>query len=114
MIDLQTQFDRRITRLAHKHDLMTQGYFLRMRDDGLVVVHPRRSRRGLPVKMLVLLAVGFIGFKAFMLAAIGPAAYDERLAVLQQGSTVERAGAWVLGTDPATQMIAQMAGPILR
>ena len=49
-----------------------------------------------------------------MLAAVGPVTYSERLDRLNTGTVIEQGGAWVMGIDPATQLLAQLAGPILR
>ena len=74
------------------------------------------ARRGLrvPTKLLVALVVLFVCFKGFVLAAIGPTAYDSRLDSLAQGTVIEQAGAWVLQVDPVTQTLARKLGPVFR
>jgi hypothetical protein len=115
MVDSKLQFNNRLRLLGRKHSKMANGYTTQMRSDGLIVVKPRRSaRRGFPLKGLVFLALGLFGFKALILASLGPDGYGERVAKLQDGTVVERGGAWVMQVDPATQVLADLMGPVLR
>lgn len=114
MIQSHDKFNERLTLLSEKHARMSNGYVASVRSDGLIVVRPRRARIAFPLRGLALLTVGFFVFKAFILAAIGPVTYNERLANLQAGNTLERAGAWVLQIDPLTDAIAGLTGPVLR
>lgn len=66
--------------------------------------HPRRRPRLL--LLLLFLAVALAGLKAGLMAAIGPDAYAARLAVLRQGSDLDRLGAWVLTADRVTVALA--------
>jgi hypothetical protein len=113
MVETHDHFVRRLRNLGRKHDQMTGGYVTRVGRDGLITVQPRRARRGFPVKPLLLLVAGFFCFKAFMLAAIGPVTYNERLAKLEGGSMVEQVGAAALRIDPVTQTMAGIAGPVV-
>ena len=114
MVETHAHFIKRLKFLRRRHSKLAQGYVTRVGKDGLIVVRPRRKSRGFPVQLLLMLAVGFIGFKAFMLAAIGPVTYNERLAKLESGSVLEKAGAKALGIDPITQSVAKLSGPVLR
>lgn len=81
--------------------------------DGLIKVKPRRPRPGFPVKGIVLLLLGFFLFKGVMLAHLGDQPYDERVALLAQGTVVEQVGAVVLNVDPITERIAPVIRPII-
>lgn len=116
MVETHDHFTKRLGKLGRKHEQMTHGYTTKVGKDGLITVTPkaRRARSTSGVTFLLIVALGFFAFKAFMLAASGPDAYGERLAGLKEGTVVEQAGAFVLGIDPITQKLADLAGPILR
>lgn len=114
MVETHDHFIKRLTKLGRKHQKMTHGYSMTLSRDGLLVAKPKRARRGFPFKGLVLLILGFFGLKAFMLAAVGPVTYNERLAKLESGTVVEQAGAKAMSIDPITATIATIAGPVLR
>lgn len=115
MVETKEHFNDRLNFLGRKHQAMSRGYTTQMRDDGLIVVKPRR-RRGIeiPFKGIFLLLLGFVFFKAFMLASVGPDTYGERVAILNSGTFIEQGGAWLMQADPASQIIANYMGPILR
>jgi hypothetical protein len=115
MVETKEHFNDRRIILARKHQAMSRGYTTQMRSDGLIVVKPRRRRRiYIPFNGIFLLLLGFIFFKAFMLASVGPDTYGERVATLSSGTFVEQGGAWLMQPDPASQTIANYMGPILR
>ena len=103
-------FDSRLTRLARKHrKIMAGGVSYRMTRDGLITAHPRVNLGpAFPMRTLALLLVAAFAFKALLLVALGDEPYASRLANLQAGSPVERAGAWIMQADPATAMMARV------
>lgn len=110
----QIQFDERLRLLARKHRAMSHGYVTRMQPDGLIVAHPRRHSIRISKRSIFLFIAAFILFKGFLVANLGPQTYDDRLARLQAGTVVERAGAFVMQPDPLTMYVANQIGPILR
>lgn len=114
MVQQQIQFDERLRLLARKHSAMSRGYVTRMQPDGLIVAKPRRRSRRVSGRAVFLFLAAFVGFKAFLVANLGPQTYDDRLARLEAGTMVEQAGAFVMQADPLTMYFAQMIGPILR
>lgn len=114
MFDAQPDFQKRVTDLGRKHAAMSNGYITAMRSDGLIIVKPRRKpRRGFPLRMLLGLALGFFAFKAVMLAALGDITYNERVAKLNQGTTLEKSGAWIMQIDPATKFLSGFIDPFI-
>ncbi len=109
----QTEFDHRVDRLSKRHQALAKGYDLRLRADGLLVPKPRRAAPRVPLKALVVFVTGFLLFKGVMLAHIGPEAYQDRLALLQDGTMVERGSVWVLQIDPVSEFVAQQLRPYL-
>ncbi|MFT4706684.1 MAG: hypothetical protein ACI9PU_000517 [Ascidiaceihabitans sp.] len=114
MVEAKKQFNDRLNFLGRKHQAMSRRYTTQMRTDGLIVVKPRRRSIDIPFQGILLLLLGFVFFKAFMLASIGPDTYCERVAILNSGIFVEQGGAWVMQTDPVSQVIANYMGPISR
>jgi|TARA_B110000908_G_scaffold170912_1_gene231931 hypothetical protein len=114
MVETKKHFIHRLNLLGRKHQAMSRGYTTQMRTDGLIVAKPRRRGLEIPFKGIVLLLLGFVFFKAFMLAAIGPDLYGERVAILNSGTFVEQGGAWVMRADPMSKVIAGFMGPIFR
>lgn len=110
----QLDFDDRLRRIGRRHRAMAKGYTTYVRPDGLVVARPTRRGPRVPVRFVVYVVAALVLFKAFLLAAVGPVTYDERVAKLAEGTAFEQAGAWVMQTDPASGWIASRIGPILR
>ena len=106
-------FTRRVRKVEKQHRRLAQGYVTSVNHDGLVVARVRRGGLRFPFRGVLLLAVAFIGFKSFFLAWSGQAAYDQKLALLQQGTIAERAGAWVMQPDFVTMWIADQVKPFL-
>ena len=113
MSDGRNEFASRVNKLSRRHTAMARGYTASVRGDGLIVVQPRRIQFKMPVRGFVLLMAAFMLFKGFMLASLGDQAYYERLSVLQLGSTYEQAGAFVMGIDPVSQLVADLLKPIV-
>ena len=108
-------FDERLRRVGRKHRAMAQGYTFRMRPDGLMVATPyHRSRPPVSIRSIVFFLAAIVVFKAFLLAHLGPQTYEERLDHLRAGTLVERTGAYVMQSDPASRLLADQLGPLLR
>lgn len=117
MIETKDHFNKRLNMLGRKHNAMTKGYVTKVTRDGLIVVQPKKgrsSRGGGAIKLVLLLALGFFGFKAFTLATVGPVTYNERLASLEAGTMPEQLGAKALAIDPISAAMADVIGPVLR
>ena len=112
VVETKTRFEKRVSALGRKHRAMSNGYTTVLRDDGLIVVRPRRRpRRFFPLKGTLALVAGFFLFKALMLSSLGEITYNERVAKLNQGTIVEKGGAWVMQTEPVTYFLAGFLEP---
>jgi len=111
MVETHDNFVNRLEMLGEKHAKMTRGYGTKISTSGLIVIEPKEERRnwGFPIKVVLLALIGFMGFKTFMLAAVGPVTYSERLSKLENGTIVEKAGAYALAIDPLTAKLADVA-----
>ncbi|WP_424980568.1 hypothetical protein [Leisingera sp. S232] len=107
-------FKSRLKHINRKHNAMCEGFSAEMRPDGLLILQPRRVQSRISARSLVLFAGAFLLFKGFLMAALGFASYDERVARLTQGSVLERSGAFIMQADPVSVYIAQKIGPVLR
>ncbi|MGI9370709.1 MAG: hypothetical protein ACR2O2_17920 [Ruegeria sp.] len=112
MTGKQLEFDQRVSRLNKKHDKLNRGYRATVRSDGLVVMKPLRVRSAIPLKVLVMIVCGFFAFKAFLLSVLGSSGYELRVNSLNEGTPVEQAGAWVMQTDPLSELLAQQMNKV--
>ena len=107
-------FEARLKKIDRKRTRMAHGYKGSVNKDGLIVFRPARRQRGIPLRAVVLLIVGFFVFKGMVMAHTGSTIYGERVAALQEGTLVEQAGAFLMQTDPITIGIAQQLRPFLQ
>lgn len=107
-------FSRRVKKLEKQHQRLSKGYVTTVNHDGLVVARVRREGFRIPFRGLLFLAVAFIGFKAVMYSSSGQEAYTERLALLQQGTIAERAGAWILAPDVVTLWLSEQIDKVTK
>ena len=107
-------FESRLKKIDLKRAKMAQGYKGSVKKDGLIVFRPTRRQRGIPLRAVVMLIVGFFVFKGMVMAHTGSAIYAERIAALQSGTLVEQAGAFAMQSDPITVGIAQQLRPFLQ
>lgn len=112
----QQEFNARLQRLEQKHTAMTQGYSAYVGTDGLIVVKPRkRDRSGAritPRSVVYLLCAVFL-FKGILMATLGFASYDARVAELSKGIVVERFGATIMQAEPISMLIGEKLRPYL-
>lgn len=106
-------FDRRVRRLNKKHSRMSRGVVTSVTHDGLIVARPRVGAPRFPVKAIVIMIAVFFAFKGILMAQMGAAAYEDKVAMLQQGNDVEKAGAWVMQVDPVTVWLSERIQPYL-
>ena len=108
MAQANVPFDKRLKRIVRRHEKMANGVV-----KTVSVARPRLYKPRFPLQgLIIVLLLGFI-FKGFLLSYLGDAGYADRLALLQQGSVMEQAGAWIMQPDPATVFFAQSIGNIL-
>lgn len=116
MIETRNDFHARVRTLGRKHRAMAKGSTAQLRQDGLIVVRPkrRRTRRRYPLRSFALLIIGFFAFKGFMLASMGDAGYDDRLTRLGEGTALEQVGALVMQPDRVSALFAIAWSGVLR
>lgn len=111
---LYQEFDERLARIDQSRARLARGYKAVVDKDGLVVLRATRPRTQMPLRGLLYVLMAGVGFKALVLGSIGPEAYAERVADLQQGTALERAAASVLVPDVATRFLVAQAKGLLR
>lgn len=114
MADVHQGFRARLRRIDLKHARLDRGYVGRIRDDGLIVFKPKRRMPTIPLRGLLYLVLGFVFFKAVLVAHLGAITYQERLDALAAGNPLERAGAYVMHPDPVTGLLAGYVAQALR
>ena len=112
MSDVREGFDNRLRRIERRHSNLSRGYVARIGRDGLIELHPRRGRRAFPWRGALFLVVGFLVFKGIIMANLGDALYQERIAALRDGAPVEQVGAFIMQPDPVSQAVAAKLIPL--
>ncbi|MEM8537508.1 MAG: hypothetical protein AAGF56_06570 [Pseudomonadota bacterium] len=114
MAQANVPFDKRLKKIEKRHDkIKASGAVKTVNSDGLIVSRPRLYKPRFPLKgLIVVFALGFL-FKGFLFAYLGEAGYLDRVATLDGGPALERAGAWVMQPDPATVFVASGIEAIL-
>lgn len=105
----QMQFGRRLRRIDRNHRKLAHGYITSVNHDGLLIARPRPTDvrftwRGVAYVIIVMMA-----FKVFLYAQLGPAAYQDKVFSLQNGTVAQQVGAYVMAADPVTAWIATAA-----
>ncbi|SFS99314.1 hypothetical protein SAMN04488040_2652 [Sulfitobacter marinus] len=113
MVDINQQFGTRKDQLDRQRKALANGYYTKIRSDGLVIAQPRRRDKIAPLKYFLALVVLFFLFKALVLATAGEGTYQSQLNSLSDGTVVERAGAWFLQVDPVTQALSNKVELVL-
>jgi len=114
MSDATRDFHARLRRIDNHHARLGRGYVGKIRSDGLIIFKPRHRRPSVSVRGLLYLVLGFVFFKAVVLAHLGGASYDARIAQLAQGNVLEYAGAVIMQPDPASRWMAGYLATVLR
>ncbi len=110
---IDKHFDKRVRKIQKRHRKLAHGYVQKIGPDGLIVVKPRRRMR-FPWKGIALVLMALFAFKGFLHAQLGGEIYDQRVAKLQNGTVIEKAGAWAMQADPLTIWISGQVRPYLR
>lgn len=102
------RFNKRVHEIERRHDRLASGYVRLEERDGILIPVGARAprRRGLPLRGISLVLGAFLVFKAFLYTYLGAGIYLDRVALLESGSIVEKAGAWIMAVDPITLWIA--------
>ncbi|MAE91732.1 hypothetical protein [Salipiger bermudensis] len=105
-------FDKRQRAVVQKHHKLASGYTTKLNRNGIIEHKPIRRVPFFSLKGLLTAVLGFLVFKGLLCASLGIEEYVARLAHLSQGSALERAGAWLMGADPASLWVASLLQPL--
>lgn len=100
-------FDDRTRRFKKQRKRLARGYKPVVRPDGLIVYRPKHGIGGF-LKGVTMLVAGLMLFKAFLLAYLGPISFNSRVDLLAEGTSLEKAGAWVMQADPVTLFLSDL------
>lgn len=109
----QMEFDQRIRRIDRTHRKLSKGYVTAIDADGLIVAKPQVAVSRSPLRGIFLALAVMITFKAYLFGSLGAEGYGERVALLQQGTFIEKIGAYAMAADPVTVWISQQIGFLL-
>ncbi len=112
MGDTYQGFDARLKNINKARSRLARGYSAKVTRDGLIVFVPQGRRSEFPLRGIVWLIVGFLVFKAIVMANIGATVYDARVDALWDGSLIEQAGAFIMQADLVSEAIAGKIRPV--
>ena len=110
MSETFSHFDKRVRRISKKNRKLARGHVNFIDSTGIIRQRPLRRIGALPLKGLMMIGLGFYGFKGLLIAHQGPAQYEDRLALLADGSMFERGAAWVMQIEPVALKAAALMG----
>ena len=113
MDDTYKDFYRRQHRLSRKHRRLAEGYVTRVNKAGVIEHQPTPRAGSALARILILGILAVLGFKTLVLSWLGAEAYGQKLAALDAGSAVERAGAWIMQIDPVTLKLAEIVAGLM-
>lgn len=107
----QLEFGHRLNRIEKHHKKLARGYVTTVNHDGLIIAKPKVRSSGIPIRGIFMCLAAVFLFKAFLLANLGEQGYASRVALLSEGTSIEKIGAYAMTADPLTVWIAgQMEG----
>lgn len=107
-------FGKRVKRINKHHRKLANGAVASVNHDGLIVAKVRRTGPRFPWKGIALCFAAFFAFKGFLLSQLGEATYDARVSGLEEGTVVEKVGAYAMATDPVTLWVSGQIETFLR
>jgi len=75
-------------------------------EDGVIVMTSHRPEAAITLKGFMLLVAAFLVFKGAVIAYLGLPVYAEAIVILEHGSILEQAGAFIMRPDFASQAVA--------
>jgi len=107
MADLkQLEFGQRLRSIERQHRKLASGFVTSVTEDGLLIAQPRKKSSATPLRGLFLAMFILLAFKAYLYGQLGPATYNDRVVMLEQGTVLERIGAYAMKADPVTVWIS--------
>lgn len=104
----ESSFGERILKIEEQRSSRVKnGYIHEMRADGLIVARPRAYKPSFPLRGLLMVVLGFVLFKTFVVMSVDEVTYDQRMTALHDGTTVEQVGAYFMQDDPLTSGLAE-------
>lgn len=101
------KLESRLARIEARRRKLAHGAVYSVNHDGLIIAKPRRRRRvRIRLRTIFLIISAVILFKAVVYASIGQVSYNDRVALLAQGTLAERVAAWFMSADGATVWLA--------
>ena len=109
MEDSLVSYHKRRRALMRKHERMSRGYVTRLNRNGTFEQVPDSKASGVGLKIILLAAVVFFGFKVLLFVGLGAETYQGHVDTLNAGTPYEKVGAWFMQVDPVTAKVAEVA-----
>lgn len=114
MEDSLSSYQRRQAAVRRKHERMAQGYVTKLdKKTGTYVQVPDSKAPGFSLRLIIIAALVFTGFKVVLLTGLGAEDYGTHVSSLAEGSTYEKVGAWFMQVDPVTAQISDFVSLVL-
>lgn len=110
----QLQFGQRLRQIDRTNRSLALGYITTVNHDGLIIARPHRRTSHFPFRGLFLGLLILLAFKGFLYASIGPEFYQNQVTRLQNGTAVEKVGAYIMKADPFTVWLAGHMGTLMK
>jgi hypothetical protein len=114
MTYVNAPFEKRLRKIVRTNNRMANaGVVHKMKPDGLIVAKPRIYTPRFPWRGMVLLIAAIFVFKGYVHFALGAADFDQRIAMLSEGSVFEKIGGLAMQADPIVLLVSQTFGQLL-
>lgn len=101
------EFEKRHRAVTAKHRRLAEGYVTSLNRNGTIEHRPIRRVPLFKLRTVLVAGAFFLAFKGYLIANLGAEGYESHVGRLALGSTVEKAGAWIMASDPASLWIAE-------
>lgn len=108
MEDTLYSFENRQKAVRRKHTRMAKGYVTKLNKHGVFVHEPDHKASGYVMRKLLIVLMGLLTFKSFVLFWLGSEIYQGKVDALSAGTAVDRAGAFLMQIDPISAQFAQV------
>jgi hypothetical protein len=111
MTSQKRAFEHRIGKLQKQYASLRKGSKARIGKDGLITISPSRHKAGIPLMSLAILLCGFMLFKAYAFAQMGPQDYNARIEEMRRTNVFGQAVAFIFQANHATEMLSTLFTP---
>ena len=119
----QLQFHDRLSKIHGQRSTgkkgfvgLKTGYMPSGNHDGMMIPIPgdRVKSSRIPYRGIFWFAAAILVFKGFLYSQLGQSVYEDRVALLEEGTVIEQVGAYAMKADPVTIWIGEQISIYLK